>query len=223
MTKKYYGIIFGTTMVAPILLGVVPAHSVTHSDGAPIESPLACPASSAAIAAKQRYVEVPGNASSLCRQAVAGAPTPQAAGAIRYAFARLGAPYSSANRNSVKPFLYDCSSYVGRAYNAGGAKIFNTKYRTTTRFYATFGYTGAYIPANYNYTNLIRVPANKLRPGDIIIQFNGKVPIGGPVEHAQMYIGNNNVIQEHGPAVVSRRYKWTVNEWYFRYTAPKTR
>ena len=61
------------------------------------------------------------NIEGLCQDSVAGARTPQAALAIKYALNNLGDPYSQALRNSVG--YYDCSSFVSRAYQAAGVPI----------------------------------------------------------------------------------------------------
>ena len=55
----------------------------------------------------------------LCRKAVAGASTPQAAFAIKWALVRLGAPYACDGVGRLAPWRYDCSSYVSRAYAEG--------------------------------------------------------------------------------------------------------
>jgi cell wall-associated NlpC family hydrolase len=57
----------------------------------------------------------------ICADSVRGARSPQAALAIRFALSELGAPYSQAQRNS--PGIYDCSSFVSRAYQAAGVPI----------------------------------------------------------------------------------------------------
>ena len=163
-------------------------------------------------------VRVPGDVGQLCRSAVAGATSPQAAGAIRYAFAHLGAAYSQFNRDSVSPPVYDCSSLVGRAFRAAGARI--TRGSSSWNFYPYFGWTGAYVPGNYSGTNLVRVTKATMRPGDIIIQFNGPDPSqsAGNAGHAQIYLGSGYVIQSSGPLNVNYAGKWSFgNEWYFRY------
>ena len=57
-------------------------------------------------------------AGELCRAAVMSAPTAEAAIAIKYTFAQLGARYSVERRNQVG--FYDCSSLVMRAYASSG-------------------------------------------------------------------------------------------------------
>jgi cell wall-associated NlpC family hydrolase len=175
--------------------------------------PSACPTS-----APSGTVRVPGDVGQLCRTAVAGATSTQAAGAIRYAFAHLGAAYSQFNRDSVSPPVYDCSSLVGRAFRAAGARI--TRGSSSWNFYPYFGWTGAYVPGNYSGTNLVRVTKSTLRPGDIIIQFNGPNPSqsAGNAGHAQIYLGSGYIIQSSGRLNVNNAGKWSFgNEWYFRY------
>ena len=175
--------------------------------------PAGCPSSAPA-----GMVRVPGDVGQLCRTAVAGATSPQAAGAIRYAFAHLGAAYSQFNRDSVSPPVYDCSSLVGRAFRAAGARI--TRGSSSWNFYPYFGWTGAYVPGNYSGTNLVRVTKATLRPGDIIIQFNGPDPSqsAGNAGHAQIYLGGGYIIQSSGRLNVNYAGKWSFgNEWYFRY------
>ncbi len=55
----------------------------------------------------------------VCQQARAQATTPRAAAAIAWAFSRLGSPYACKGAGREGDFRYDCSSLVGRAYEAG--------------------------------------------------------------------------------------------------------
>jgi cell wall-associated NlpC family hydrolase len=57
----------------------------------------------------------------ICADSVRAARSPAAALAIRFALSELGAPYSQPLRNS--PGIYDCSSFVSRAYQAAGVPI----------------------------------------------------------------------------------------------------
>lgn len=164
-------------------------------------------------------VRVPGSVFGLCDWSSRRAPTKVAAGAIRFAFSRLGARYSQSNRDSVNPPVFDCSSMVGRAFNAAGAVITHTS-GYSHRLYPYFGWTGAYVPAAYAGTNLVRVSAAALAPGDIIIQFSGADPSQsyGNNGHAQIYLGNNEVIQSSTGLNVDYRHRGTfTNEWYFRF------
>jgi cell wall-associated NlpC family hydrolase len=57
----------------------------------------------------------------ICTDSVRLARSPAAALAIRFALSELGTPYSQPFRNS--PHIYDCSSFVSRAYQAAGVPI----------------------------------------------------------------------------------------------------
>ena len=167
-----------------------------------------------------------GDVYSVCVQASNSAPTREAAGAIRYAFSHLGASYSQGNRDSVNPWVFDCSSMVGRAYRAAGAQIKNYSTGSISSFYPMMGWTGAYIPAYYSNTNLTRVSKANLRPGDIIIQFDGPDPSqsAGNAGHAQIYLGNGRIIQSGGgrPSNLNvsgfGNYSFS-NTWYFHYNS----
>ncbi len=164
------------------------------------------------------------SANALCWGAVNNAPTVQAASAIRYAFSKLGAPYSQSNRFSVNPPVFDCSSFVARAYDSADAAIVKNGQAST--WISRFGWTGAYVPGNYVGSNLFRIAEQDLRAGDVIIYFAGDSPANsaGNAGHAQIYIGNGRIIESSGPvgvddfysnpADVSRSFN---NVWYFRY------
>lgn len=167
-----------------------------------------------------------GDVHAICVQASNSAPTREAAGAIRYAFAHLGAAYSQSNRDSVNPWVFDCSSMVGRAYRAAGGKIKNYRTGSVSSFYPMMGWTGAYIPSYYSGTNLTRVSKANLRPGDIIIQFDGPDPSqsAGNAGHAQIYLGGGRIIQSGGgrPSNLNvssfGNYSFS-NAWYFHYNS----
>jgi hypothetical protein len=55
----------------------------------------------------------------LCLDSVLSAPSREAAGAIKYALAQLGAPYTKVAR--MQDGMFDCSSLVMRSYEASGA------------------------------------------------------------------------------------------------------
>ncbi len=168
-----------------------------------------------------------GDVYSLCSQATAAATSREAAGAIRYAFRYLGAAYSQLRRDSVNPPVFDCSSMVGRAYRAAGAKITNNRTGSSSSFYPLLGWTGAYVPSTYAGTNLVRVARSELRAGDIIIQFDGRDPSlsAGNAGHAQLYLGNGRVIQSGGGHPSNLNVAWFgnysfSNAWYFRFISP---
>lgn len=167
----------------------------------------------------------------LCTNAVAQAANPTAAGALTYGFGQLGAAYTYVytERNNTSPPRFDCSSFVGRAYTAAGATITTPTRTRPVPFYPLFGWTGAYMPAAYTGTELARITKTQLRPGDIIIQFNGTDPStsAGAAGHATLWLGNNTVLQSSTRGVNAATYTTNnfTTEWYFRYgptTAPAT-
>ena len=169
------------------------------------------------------------NVKSLCERAVSRAPSREAAAAIRYMFSMLGSAYNQSNRYSTNPPVFDCSSFVSRAYTAAGARITNGSSQWT--WISRFGWTGAYMPSAYEGTNLTRMAfrpgdISGLVPGDVLIQFSGSNPAGsvGNNGHAQVYIGDGMVIQSGGnhPRSLVNVTAYTKpgyfnNEWYFRY------
>lgn len=166
----------------------------------------------------------------VCDAAESLAPTPQAAAAIRYAFGKLGAQYSQSNRYSITPPMFDCSSLVSRAYDAADATIRKgTASYTWGRSGGLLTYTGAYMPAAYLGSNVTRVTSfAEMKPGDVIIQFEGSNPANsaGNDGHAQMYLGNNRVIQSGGwhedsLVNVDRYRNFFSNAWFFRYDAAR--
>lgn len=164
----------------------------------------------------------------LCKRAAGAAPTGAAAGAIRFGFSKLGTPYSQ-NYTLRATTMFDCSSFVARALNAGGGKIRKSD-GTFVDVFPYFGWTGAYVRGGYNYgyrdTNMLRLYSKaELRPGDIMIQFTGADPANsaGNGGHAMMYLGEGLAIQSgqapDGSSKVSvvRHTNYFGNEWYFRY------
>lgn len=173
------------------------------------------------------------NIKALCDRAVAAAPTYEAEGAIRFAFSKLGTPYSQ-DPTLRATTMFDCSSFVGRAYNASGGKV-RLPSGTLTNFFPYFGWTGAYVPSAYTGTNVTRITSlADLRPGDIIILFDGTDPSQsyGNNGHAVMYLGESKVIQAGGApdgeskvSIVSTGLQGFSTAWMFRYNAlgtPKT-
>lgn len=196
--------------------GVAPA-------GAYEDAPAGCPTSvpSGTVRTAIPFKEI-------CEKAVRTAPTPEAAAAIRYAFSKLGSPYSQSLRYSISPPIFDCSSFIARAYDAANAPIYrNGQTLSWFRNDYTLSWTGAYMPANYSGSNVIRLGSkNELQPGDILIQFDGSTPANsaGNGGHAQMWLGDGLVIQSGGDhpqslVNVSPHNNWFSNEWYFRYTS----
>ncbi len=163
----------------------------------------------------------------ICEKAVRTAPTPEAAAAIRYAFSKLGTPYSQ-NFTLRATTHFDCSSFLARAYDAANGTIYrNGQALSWFRPSYTLSWTGAYMPAAYNGSNVVRLGSkNELQPGDILIQFDGSSPANsaGNAGHAQMWLGDGLVIQSGGNhpqslVNVGPHSNWFSNEWYFRYTS----
>jgi cell wall-associated NlpC family hydrolase len=99
----------------------------------------------------------------LCQASVAGARSPQAALAIKYALNNLGDPYSQALRNSVG--YYDCSSFATRAYQAAGVPIAPAGQNAPT----------TYVIANAPWA--IHESWSSAQPGDLIEPDSGHVVI----------------------------------------------
>ena len=97
--------------------------------------------------------------SKVCADSVAGARTPEAALAIKWALANLGQTYSQPKR--MVPGYSDCSSFVSRAYDAGGAKILGSWSPTTFTLLAA------------KYAPHIQLSAAK--PGDLVFPSTGHV------------------------------------------------
>ena len=168
------------------------------------------------------------NVSSLCQRSATAAANPFAAAALRFGFSKLGTPYSQdyVLRGTSH---FDCSSFVGRAYNAAGGQVRRTDGRQVD-FWPYFGWTGAYVAGGTNYgyrdTNVERLSSkSQLRPGDIIIQFNGTDPSKsmGNAGHALLYLADGLVLHSGGAPDGSSRVGVSAHrnsfstEWYFRY------
>lgn len=227
-----------TTMLAATALSITPAHAnypqpprLMSSDAAGIAADIA--PSSCATTAPAGTVIAGVNVKTLCERAVAAATTYEAEAAIKFAFSKLGTPYSQ-DPDLRATTMFDCSSFVGRAYNASGGKV-RLPSGNLTSFFPYFGWTGAYVPSAYTGTNVTRI-ANlaDLRPGDIIILFDGADPSQsyGNNGHAVMYLGDSKVIQagqapdgESKVSVVNTGLQGFSNAWMFRYNTlgkPKT-
>lgn len=160
----------------------------------------------------------------LCNEALRLAPTYEAERVLRYGFSKLGTPYSQ-NPTLRATSHFDCSSFLGRAMNAAGANI-RLPSGALTNFYPYFGYTGNYVPSRYGGTNLVRISAAQLQPGDFIIMFNGPDPSqsAGNDGHVQIWLGNNYILHAgsspYGSSRVNVRPRYNSSlksEWYFRY------
>jgi cell wall-associated NlpC family hydrolase len=114
----------------------------------------------------------------VCAKATAGAPTTEARRALMYAFKYQGAGYSQWNRDSLNPPMFDCSSMIGRAYRAAGAKIKRYSSGEVMNFYPYFGWTGAYTTDAYQAPTRCGLfhadgprrhhhPVQRLQPGEL--------------------------------------------------------
>ncbi len=115
----------------------------------------------------------------LCRAAVTGAATPQAALALRWAFAHLGAAYACGGAGRMLPWRMDCSSLVARAYHEGARlAVAGSTWAPSTR--EMVPWDGAALDPHYA---LVR-PAD-LRPGDLVLYDTG----GATYRHVVLYLG----------------------------------
>ena len=106
------------------------------------------------------------------QRAVAAAPTPQAAAAIRHAASRLGLPYTW---GATGPNTFDCSGLTQWAYRQAGVSIPRT--------------------SRQQYAGLRRVPVSELAAGDLLFYANGSDP--GSIHHVGMYLGDGMML--HAP------------------------
>lgn len=100
-----------------------------------------------------------------------GSRTPSAAGgrALEYAFQQVGKPYIW---GAAGPDAFDCSGLTSQAWAHAGDEIPRT--------------------SQEQWKSLPRVPLSQLRPGDLIIYFEGAT-------HVALYIGNGQVVQAPRP------------------------
>lgn len=156
----------------------------------------------------------------ICVEAISNAGSGEAARAIIWALSNLNEVYVKNDPvKRMQPGWSDCSSFVAKAYDASGAVV-NGK-----PFSQVFGGTVSYMPSSYTGTNLTRLPdKGSLKPGDIVIQFNGDNPAlsDGDAGHALIYLGNDMVVQQSGMGVGGKAniapYKNSHgNAWFFHY------
>ena len=130
----------------------------------------------------------------LCRKAVAGASTPQAAFAIKWALVRLGAPYACDGVGRLAPWRYDCSSYVSRAYAEGaGMETATASWAPSTRMMLPWG--GAERDPHY-----ATISPERIRPGDLVLY--DTCPAGETCDyrHVVMYLGS---VEPGGPPLMA--------------------
>lgn len=99
----------------------------------------------------------------LCRTAVNDAATPQAQLAVQWALIHLGAPYACEGVGRLNDWVFDCSSYVSRAYAEGaGLDTAGADWAPTTRNMLPWG--GASLDAYYEV-----IEPDDLAPGDLVL------------------------------------------------------
>jgi len=102
----------------------------------------------------------------LCVEAVAAAPTPEAARAIIFAFNNLGVTYSQDLRSTARAF--DCSSYVSRAYESAGVLMNSGGTHFATRH--LFPHSGHSRPEW-----VVPIAVHAAKPGDLVFPSQGHV------------------------------------------------
>lgn len=102
----------------------------------------------------------------LCVEAVAEAPSPEAARAIIFAFNNLGITYSQELRST--PRAFDCSSYVSRAYESSGLIMNNGGVHFST--HSLFPHSGYSRPEW-----VVPIALHAARPGDLVFPSQGHV------------------------------------------------
>jgi cell wall-associated NlpC family hydrolase len=99
----------------------VPPRPMAADRSHPVFAPDGCPTTPPANTLRGRAASKHLSLYQICSDSVRAARSPAAALAIRFALSQLGTPYSQPLRNS--PHIYDCSSFVSRAYQAAGVPI----------------------------------------------------------------------------------------------------
>ncbi|MDO8308351.1 MAG: NlpC/P60 family protein [Actinomycetota bacterium] len=119
----------------------------------------------------------------LCKTAVKGAATAQAAVALKWALLRLGAPYACEGIGRLEAWRYDCSSYVSRAYAEGaGLGTAGDGWAPSTRDMVPWD--GAALDPHY-----APIPPKKLKPGDLVLYDTCPAGEVCPYRHVVMYLG----------------------------------
>lgn len=154
-------------------LSIVKPQTKIGPDGCPVEN----------VPATLRDGSDVIGAAALCRSAVRQAATPQAALAITWAFAHLGAPYACGGTGRLLPYRMDCSSFVSRAYAEGaGLGTAGAGWAPSTRDMVPWDGVG--LDPHYAY-----VAPVALRAGDLVLY--DTCPQGGcPYKHVVMYLGS---------------------------------
>jgi cell wall-associated NlpC family hydrolase len=97
----------------------------------------------------------------LCVSSVAAAPTGAAATAIKFTFQHLGSPYTRSDR--MDDGLFDCSSYVMRAYAEAGVPTLVDGWAPSTHSIAPY-------PGHNSYPWLTTVSYDEALPGDLLLK-----------------------------------------------------
>jgi hypothetical protein len=110
----------------------------------------------------------------VCVDSVREARSPAAVLAIRFALSQIGTPYSQARRN--EPHIYDCSSFVSRAYQSAGVPI---AYPATPNLidgppHANAAVTDTMVDAAW----ATPVTPETAKPGDLVFFAGAKPPNG---------------------------------------------
>lgn len=122
----------------------------------------------------------------LCASAVAQAATPQAAAAIKWAFAQLGAPYACDGVGRTEAYRFDCSSLVARAYyNSSGIPVAGHTWAPTSRNIIPWG-GGTPDP------HFVQVDPADLHAGDVVTYDTCPAGEMCAYRHVVMYIGTFN-------------------------------
>lgn len=123
----------------------------------------------------------------LCRKAVAAAPSPQAALAIKTAFSRLGAPYACEGVGRLGAWRFDCSSLVSRAYSeSSGIPVAGPGWAPSTR--DMIPWDGVSLDPHY-----VEIPVEDIRPGDLLLYRSCTTPPCS-FQHVQMALTDGFIL-----------------------------
>jgi cell wall-associated NlpC family hydrolase len=114
----------------------------------------------------------------ICTAALNRAPDATARAAIRFAFLHLGSTYACGGIGREKPWTFDCSSFVSRAYQAAGA-------RTTVRGWSP---NTAYMLSSAQHT-FTPIAPQRAHPGDLVLYDTCPAGQTCTYRHVVMYLG----------------------------------
>lgn len=142
--------------------------------------------------------------SEMCARSVAGARTPEAAKAIKYALTHVGLPYSQPKRNAAG--YYDCSSYVTRAYQAAGL---NT---------APPGQNAPVVATIITAKWSVKIDFNQRKPGDLVAwDWDGRAPWG---DHVAMALIDGWMVHTNKTGDVSHVTTFPKSPYWTGYVEP---